>query len=578
MFNPAGGTTYNLNASISSTASTITLSSFLEPVSNVPYTMALLNTAIVYATISPKTTSSEFISFTGITQNADGTATLTGVTRGLQKKYPFTSDVTFKQPHSGQSQFILSDAPQVFVEYAALLNDNTFDGDNTFTNHSPTIPTESSSEIHRAASIEYANSLVIGAAPDASTTIKGISRISVAPVSPTVPISVGTNDPRVPTQDENDALVGTSGAPSSSNKYVTNADTAVTSTANKVPRGNASGLIDSSWLTPSIVNTLTAGESITDRNALVAGYYQADGGVLFDNKAITGGTYAAPVSLAITVGNHTNRTLIVLISVDSGTVTGVTYNGVAMTQVQLVSSGSNQTMAYRLFAPTVTSGSVQMTIAGTSKYTLAAFSYYNTNQSAIDSSNGNFYSFPASVITTADTVVAAGSVIASLATLYQAATATFGTSVNANTNTQSNTSTFIARAGDSGQVVPAGATSISWAVTGTPTIASVMSVAVAPVTAPSYGYVLKSSSSTQTNTAMLNKYQGFVGFALNAASAAGSVVVQTDGIVTGLSGLTPTALYYLANTAGTISTTPGTNTRVIGIALSTTTLLITNKP
>lgn len=32
------------------------------------------------------------------------------------------------------------------------------------------------------------------------------------------------NDPRVPTQDENDALVGTSGAPSSSNKYVTELD------------------------------------------------------------------------------------------------------------------------------------------------------------------------------------------------------------------------------------------------------------------------------------------------------------------------------------------------------------------
>ncbi len=131
-FHTAGGGTYNLNASISSTATTITLSSFLEPVSNVAYTMALLNTDIVYATISPRTTNSEFISFTGITQNADGTATLTGVVRGLAKKSPFTTSSTFKLPHPGQSVFILSDPPQVFEKYVSLENAETISGLKTF--------------------------------------------------------------------------------------------------------------------------------------------------------------------------------------------------------------------------------------------------------------------------------------------------------------------------------------------------------------------------------------------------------------------------------------------------------------
>lgn len=36
-----------------------------------------------------------------------------------------------------------------------------------------------------------------GAAPDASTTVKGISKLSVAPASPTNPIAVGDNDPRL---------------------------------------------------------------------------------------------------------------------------------------------------------------------------------------------------------------------------------------------------------------------------------------------------------------------------------------------------------------------------------------------
>jgi hypothetical protein len=128
MYYPFGAKTYNLGSSISSTATTILLSSFTEPVTGTPYTMALLNTDIVYGTIAPKTTSSEFISFTGITQNANGTATLTGVTRGLAKKYPFIESTAYKLPHAGQSQFIISDAPQVFVEYGALENDEVITG------------------------------------------------------------------------------------------------------------------------------------------------------------------------------------------------------------------------------------------------------------------------------------------------------------------------------------------------------------------------------------------------------------------------------------------------------------------
>lgn len=82
-----------------------------EPVSGVNVTMALMNTTIAYGTIAPKTAQSEFISFTGITQNADGTATLTGVTRGLKRGDNYTSSATFQLPHPGQTIFILSDQP-----------------------------------------------------------------------------------------------------------------------------------------------------------------------------------------------------------------------------------------------------------------------------------------------------------------------------------------------------------------------------------------------------------------------------------------------------------------------------------
>jgi len=84
---------------------------------------------------------------------------------------------------------------------------------------------------------------------NATTSAAGKTRLSTAPVSASIPIAVGDNDPRVPTTvqlgyipttTEKDALVGTSGTPSGANKYVTNDDTSSTSSADKVYRLKAS--------------------------------------------------------------------------------------------------------------------------------------------------------------------------------------------------------------------------------------------------------------------------------------------------------------------------------------------------
>ena len=81
------------------------------------------------------------------------------------------------------------------------------------------------------------------AIPDASTTVKGVNKMSVAPVSATDPIAVGDNDPRVPTQNENDALVGTSGtAVSSSNKLVDAADVSSAGASDKIVRATGTAL------------------------------------------------------------------------------------------------------------------------------------------------------------------------------------------------------------------------------------------------------------------------------------------------------------------------------------------------
>lgn len=70
---------------------------------------------------------------------------------------------------------------------------------------------------------KYVDDIAIAGSPDSSTTLKGIGKVSVAPASATNPIFVGDNDPRVPTQEENDALVGnnTDIAVGTGNKFVT---------------------------------------------------------------------------------------------------------------------------------------------------------------------------------------------------------------------------------------------------------------------------------------------------------------------------------------------------------------------
>lgn len=312
-YNPAGGKTYTLGASISSTATSITLSSFALPVSGTLITMAVLNSDIAYGTIGPKTSSAEFISFTGITQNANGTATLTGVTRGLDKVSPFTTNATYKLPHSGQTLFILSDAPQVFAEYAAKRSANTFTEVQEFT----LLPTSSGGNaVSGTQLVTYAQALAMATGTtnidrivvagnggeaitagqllyllvtdgewykcDADTAatvdniILGIAQGTgsngvaitsgillfgldsnqtgltnntayyasntagaISSTVGTVEVSVGISRsttsllfyPRYNqqlTEDQQDALVGTSGTPSASNKYVTNADTSGT--------------------------------------------------------------------------------------------------------------------------------------------------------------------------------------------------------------------------------------------------------------------------------------------------------------------------------------------------------------
>lgn len=65
-----------------------------------------------------------------------------------------------------------------------------------------------------------------------------------------------------------------------------------------------------------------------------------------------------------------------------------------------------------------------------------------------------------------------------------------------------------------------------------------------------------------------------LGVFLGGASAGAGVAVQLSGIATGFTGLTPGSKYYVTDTAGEISTTPGTAKVLLGTAISTTAILL----
>jgi len=125
---PVAGTTYTLaGGGISSSATSITLSSFTIPQTGQKIQDSDLSDTF-YITIAPgNQTRQELVSCTTVTQSTV-TATLSGCTRGLSPIPPYTASTTLRFNHAGGTQVILSDSPQLFNQYAAKENTETITG------------------------------------------------------------------------------------------------------------------------------------------------------------------------------------------------------------------------------------------------------------------------------------------------------------------------------------------------------------------------------------------------------------------------------------------------------------------
>ena len=91
-------------------------------------------------------------------------------------------------------------------------------------------------------------------------------------------------------------------------------------------------------------------------------------------------------------------------------------------------------------------------------------------------------------------------------------------------------------------------------------------------------YIKNADTRVYASDANLSGALEFFGFAVTNSIAANNIEVQVTGVVGGFSGLTVGATYYVSDTVGTISTTPGTVQIVVGIAVSATQILIQHQP
>lgn len=137
----------------SASATSITLTS-LALLDGTLITMTDFGSDVGYMTLEPGTAREESIKFTGITQNGNGTATLTGCSRGLRFVSPFDVVAGNQQAHAGGSIAILSNTSAFYSEYVDIKNAQTIGGIKTFSSI-PVLPASDPTTANQAARKAY---------------------------------------------------------------------------------------------------------------------------------------------------------------------------------------------------------------------------------------------------------------------------------------------------------------------------------------------------------------------------------------------------------------------------------------
>lgn len=207
-------------------------------------TMADFGT-IGYGTIEPNSSSGEEqISFSGITQNANGTATLTGVKTVLTVS-PYTETAGLAKQHAGGVILVISNTAGFYNKLTGKENAEVISGAWQFPNNAST-PILGTSYVAptiawQVASKGYVDSVAVAGAPNADTTTKGIVEIATG-----AELAAGTN-------------IGGTGATVVASGGSFTSTSAGAGDVNKVPVLNGSGQIAQGFI--ALASTTVAGQS-----------------------------------------------------------------------------------------------------------------------------------------------------------------------------------------------------------------------------------------------------------------------------------------------------------------------------
>lgn len=136
--------------------------------------------SIGFGTLEPGNGSlEEQISWTGVTQNSNGTATLTGVS-SVTFAYPYTKTSGLMKTHAGSTIFVVSNTSGYYDQFVAKDDDGTISQTLTFSTSSYPQMSDSTNFPtlnQQLATKGYADSLSFAGAPNATTTQKGIVQL-----------------------------------------------------------------------------------------------------------------------------------------------------------------------------------------------------------------------------------------------------------------------------------------------------------------------------------------------------------------------------------------------------------------
>lgn len=154
---------------------------------------------LIYATIEPRSSSNqEIISFTGITDNGNGLVTLTGVTRNLNPQPPFTA-LAGVVSHGNNAEVILSNSPAFYNVFTQTDQVAVITVQWVFP--TPTLP-------FSPATKEYVDSVTIAGGVDASTSLKGISKLTTTPLKTLGTATITIASPAVVTKATHGLIAG----------------------------------------------------------------------------------------------------------------------------------------------------------------------------------------------------------------------------------------------------------------------------------------------------------------------------------------------------------------------------------